>query len=34
MLLRKKSSNIDHQNIRSHVTAVPHLVGKSSAKSG
>jgi hypothetical protein len=27
MLLRKKSSNIDHQNIQSHVTAVPHLVG-------
>jgi hypothetical protein len=31
MLLRKQSSNSDHQNIRSHVTAVPHLVGKISA---
>jgi len=24
--LRKNSSNVDHQNIQSHVTAVPDLV--------
>jgi len=28
MLLRKNSSNIDHQNIQRHVTAVPELVGE------
>jgi len=32
--LRKNSSNIDHQNIRSLVTAVLDFVGKISAKYG
>jgi len=34
MLLRKNDSNIDYQNIRSHMTAVPDFVGKISAKYG
>jgi hypothetical protein len=34
MLLRTISSNIDYQNIGSHMTAVPDFVGEFSAKYG
>jgi hypothetical protein len=34
MVLEKKSSNSDYQNIRVHITAAPHLVVEISAKTG